>query len=84
MVAQSQDIAGATGGDWEDPESGVQAAGSDEVDLVWRCELCGYQRLSPDSPDRCAACGAGREHLIGRTSVHWRMLLRHVDEAAPE
>lgn len=48
-----------------------------DVDLVWRCADCGYQRLSADAPDRCAACGAPAERLVGRTSIEWRFLLRH-------
>lgn len=59
-------------------------AGEAELDLVWRCSVCGYQRMSAESPERCAACGAGREHLVGHTSVQWRMLLRHAAEADGE
>jgi len=46
-------------------------------DLVWRCGDCGYQRQAPDRPERCPACGAGAEKLDGKTSIEWRLLIRH-------
>jgi len=46
------------------------------VELVWRCSDCGYQRLAVERPDRCPACTAEGQRLVGRTSVAWRLLLR--------
>jgi len=47
-----------------------------EVDLVWRCNACGYQRLGASAPDRCAGCGAAGSQMVGRTAIEWRFLLR--------
>lgn len=46
------------------------------VELVWRCEGCGYLRQSTHRPDFCPACGAGPERLVGRSSVEWRRIFR--------
>lgn len=64
------------------PGARATSAESDEeseelsVDLVWRCQDCGYQRQAPLVPEGCAGCGAGSERLIGKTSIAWRFLLR--------
>jgi ABC-type ATPase with predicted acetyltransferase domain len=74
---------GATSGDGMTPASPVNIvkeyddAGTKVVDLVWRCTHCGYQRLAAAKPDGCSACGASAEHIIGRTSIEWRFLMRH-------
>jgi len=47
------------------------------VELVWRCTACGYQRQATEQPLTCAGCGAGGEHMVGKTSIQWRNLLRH-------
>jgi rubrerythrin len=52
------------------------AEDSNAVELVWRCTDCGYQRLAVAQPDRCPACTADGQRLVGRTSVAWRLLLR--------
>ena len=46
------------------------------VELVWRCESCGYLRQSTHRPDFCPACGAGPGRLVGRTSIEWRRIFR--------
>ena len=34
------------------------------TELVWRCSVCGYQRLRAEGPpDRCPNCGAPREEF---------------------
>ncbi len=55
-------------------------AGSEDkpaIDLVWRCADCGHQRLAVEAPGGCTACGAPATHVVGRTSIEWRFLLRH-------
>jgi rubrerythrin len=56
--------------------AGVEVATPSDVDLVWRCSRCGYQRLAVNRPDRCAGCGAPGAQLVGRTAIEWRFLLR--------
>ena len=46
------------------------------VELVWRCEGCGYLRQGTHRPDFCPACGAGPERLVGRSNVEWRRIFR--------
>jgi rubrerythrin len=46
------------------------------VELVWRCTECGYQRLAVARPDRCPACTADGQRMVGRTSVAWRLIMR--------
>ena len=56
--------------------SSLQGEEIEAVELVWRCTECGYQRLALARPDRCPACTADAQRLVGRTSVAWRLLLR--------
>jgi hypothetical protein len=57
------------------PDPALQA-GEADVELVWRCMTCGYQRQSSSRVQRCPQCGADADQLVGRTAVAWRMLLR--------
>lgn len=41
-------------------------------DLVWRCDVCGYQRWAAEAPGACPACSA--HHLTGMTMVEWHRL----------
>jgi len=61
------------------PPGVTNAASGDSpppVDKVWRCALCGYQRLGTEAPSHCAGCGADGSQLVGRTAIEWRFLLR--------
>jgi hypothetical protein len=46
------------------------------VELVWRCDGCGYVRQSTNRPEFCPACGAGPNRLVGRSSIEWRRIFR--------
>ncbi|MFN2581302.1 MAG: hypothetical protein ABR498_00990 [Candidatus Dormibacteria bacterium] len=48
------------------------------IDLVWRCGACGYQRQAAARPEGCPGCGAPGSELVGKTSIEWRVVLRHV------
>ena len=41
-------------------------------DLVWRCDVCGYQRWAAEMPGACPACTA--HHMTGMTTVERRHL----------
>jgi hypothetical protein len=44
------------------------------VELIWRCEACGYQRWSSLRPAACPACAVGAERFTGLTAVEWRQM----------
>jgi len=42
------------------------------VGLVWRCEVCGYQRWSISRPPECPACHAPGETFVGLSAADRR------------
>ncbi|MHB8508363.1 MAG: hypothetical protein ACYDGR_06905 [Candidatus Dormibacteria bacterium] len=44
------------------------------IELIWRCEGCGYQRWSSLRPGMCPACAAGPQNFTGMTAVEWRQM----------
>jgi rubrerythrin len=46
-----------------------------DMELLWRCDDCGYQRPGGRRPVACAGCGADGGRFTGLSAVEWRRRL---------
>jgi len=54
-----------------------------ELDLVWRCGVCGYQALADRRPAMCHGCRSDGSAFKGMTAVAWRRELAVARVLAP-
>lgn len=46
-----------------------------DMELLWRCDDCGYQRRGGRRPATCSGCGAEGSRFTGLSAVEWRRRL---------
>ena len=46
-----------------------------DMELLWRCDDCGYQRTGGRRPATCSGCGAEGLKFTGLSAVEWRRRL---------
>jgi rubredoxin len=48
----------------DDFNSTVSCSLKEEIDMLWKCSVCGFVHEGADAPDVCPKCGAPKEKFV--------------------